>query len=135
MWAVGGGLSFAIFILFFAPKLLAPIARIAEREGDVGFTFLAIVLILFLLSAFFMDFAGIHAVFGGFLLGTAMPRGKFALQLKDKIESFIVVFLLPMFFTYSGLYTQLLIVIITTLMASPLFERVYGRAARARGNL
>ena len=54
-----------------------------------------------------MDRAGIHPVFGGFILGAAMPRGLFARELKEKLEPFAVVFLLPMFFTFSGLNTRL----------------------------
>ena len=42
---------------------------------DAGHWLLGIVLMLFLLSAFAMDWVGMHAVFGGFPLGTAMPRG------------------------------------------------------------
>ena len=47
----------------------------AEARGGVDDTLVALALGLFLLSAWAMDAAGIHAVFGGFLLGTAMPRG------------------------------------------------------------
>ena len=36
-----------------------------------------------------------------------MPRGLFAQELKQKLEPFAVVFLLPMFFTFSGLNTRL----------------------------
>jgi K+:H+ antiporter len=46
-------------------------------------------------------------VFGGFLLGVAMPRGLFARELQKQLEPFAVVFLLPMFFTFSGLNTRL----------------------------
>src|SRR5207249_9336376 len=53
------------------------------------------------------DAIGIHAVFGGFLLGVAMPRGLFTRELTKQLESFAVVFLLPMFFTFSGLNTRL----------------------------
>jgi Kef-type K+ transport system membrane component KefB len=46
-------------------------------------------------------------VFGGFLLGVAMPRGLFARELDKHLEPFAVVFLVPMFFTFSGLNTRL----------------------------
>jgi Kef-type K+ transport system membrane component KefB len=68
---------------------------------------MAVVLALFCLSAWYTDIIGVHAVFGGFILGIAMPRGIFAEDLRKKIEPFTVVFLLPMFFTFSGLKTQL----------------------------
>jgi Kef-type K+ transport system membrane component KefB len=210
--ALGGGLGFAVLMVWIAPRLLAPLAAMTERAGGVDEKLVAIALVLFLLSAWAMDGAGIHAVFGGFLLGTAMPRGQFAEELRAKLEPFTVVFLLPMFFTYSGLNTQLTMVnsgalllvalailaasilakggacylaarlsgqdhptsmgigalmnarglmeliiiniglqrgiiepalfamlvmmaVVTTLMASPLFELFYGRAARKRGEI
>ena len=53
------------------------------------------------------DAIGLHAVFGAFLIGTAMPRGVFAERMQQLLEPFTLVFLLPVFFTYSGLNTQL----------------------------
>lgn len=210
--AIAGGGAFALFMLTLGPKLLAPLGRIVEREGRISSTVLGIVLILFMLSAWAMDAVGIHAVFGGFILGVAMPRGLLSNEVKRQLEPFAVLVLLPMFFTFSGLNTQLtmvnslgllavtivillgsilakggacwaaarltgqdnatamgigalmnarglmeliiiniglqkgvigpalfsilvLMAIITTLMASPLFEWVYGRKARERGEL
>ncbi len=105
--AIGGGLAFALVMVLLAPRLLVSLGRRAERAGEVTHTVLAIALILFVLSAFAMDAVGIHAVFGGFLLGTAMPRGVLTAGLRRQLEPFTVVFLLPMFFTYSGLNTRL----------------------------
>ena len=70
-------------------------------------TVLGITLALFCLSAFLMDAIGIHAIFGGFILGAVMPRGLFAAELKKKVEPLAVILLLPMFFTYSGLNTRM----------------------------
>lgn len=115
--ALGGGLLFATAMIVFAPKWLAPLGRIAERDGGASQSILAIALVLFLLCAFAMDVIGIHAVFGGFLLGTAMPRGVLANSLREKLEPFAITFLLPMFFTFSGLNTQLLMVNNASLIA------------------
>ena len=68
---------------------------------------LAVTMIGFCASAFLMDAVGIHAIFGGFIFGTAVPRGKFAEELKKKVEPLAVVMLLPMFFTFSGLNTRM----------------------------
>jgi Kef-type K+ transport system membrane component KefB len=105
--AIGGGLLYSIFILIFGRRLLAPLGRIVEREGEMSSTTLGFTLALFCLSAFIMDAVGIHAIFGGFILGTVMPRGLFAEELKRKVEPLAVVLLLPMFFTYSGLNTRM----------------------------
>ena len=183
-----------------------------EREGEMSMTVLGITIAAFCLSAFIMDADGIHAIFGGFILGVVMPRGLFVEELKKKVEPLAVVLLLPMFFTYSGLNTRMdmvntvqlllialvilagsivakfgacyvaarvagednrtalgigalmnsrglmeliiiniglqkgiigptlfsmlvLMAIVTTMMASPLFELVYGRKARESGEL
>ncbi len=73
--AIAGGTAYAAFMLTGGRRLLAKLGTLAEREGGVSSTLLAIVLILFCLSAWFTDAIGIHAVFGGFVLGIAMPRG------------------------------------------------------------
>lgn len=104
--ATGGGLAFALVMVLIAPRLLAPLGRRAQAAG-VGDGLLALVLGLFLLSAWAMDTAGMHAVFGGFLLGTAMPRGALVDGLRTRLEPFTTAFLLPMFFTFSGLNTRL----------------------------
>lgn len=105
--AIGGGLIYALFIILFGKRLLAPLGRIVEREGEMSTAVLGVTLALFCTSAFIMDAVGIHAIFGGFILGTVMPRGLFAEELKRKVEPLTVVLLLPMFFTYSGLNTRM----------------------------
>jgi len=115
--AIIGGILFASLMIFVMPRVLAPLARWAERDQaqnkPLSHTLLAIVVGLFMLSAFTADIIGLHAVFGGFLLGCMMPRGALTEQVRRQLEPFTVVILLPMFFTYSGLNTQL------TLVAEP----------------
>ena len=105
--AAGGGLAFAVLMVLIAPRLLRPLEAMTQRRGGVDEVLLALALGLFLLCAWAMDAAGMHAVFGGFLLGTAMPRGEFSQGLRARLEPFATVFLLPMFFTFSGLNTRL----------------------------
>ena len=105
--AIGGAVIYALFLVLFGRKLLAPLGRAVEAKGEMSMTVLAITLMLFCLSAFFMDAIGIHGIFGGFILGSFMPRGLFVEELKKKVEPVAVVLLLPMFFTYSGLNTRM----------------------------
>ncbi|MBV8037639.1 cation:proton antiporter [Roseateles sp.] len=105
--AIGGGVVWAALVLLFGRRLLAPLGRIVEREGQMSHMVLGLTLIAFCTSAFVMDAVGIHAIFGGFILGAVMPRGLFAAELKKKVEPLTVILLLPMFFTYSGLNTRL----------------------------
>ena len=105
--AIGGGIIYAIFILTFGRKLLRGFTTWSDRAGQLTPSMLALTLMLFMVAVWITDSIGIHAVFGGFLLGIAMPRGRFARELQHQLEPFAVVFLLPMFFTFSGLNTRL----------------------------
>lgn len=105
--AIGGAALFALFALTLGRKWFSIFGKMAEKRGGVSQAMMAIVLALFCLSAWYTDVIGVHAVFGGFILGIAMPRGVFAEDIRKKIEPFAVVFLLPMFFTFSGLNTKL----------------------------
>lgn len=135
--AIGGGLAYVLFLGLFGRRLLAPLGRMVEREGQMSPFVLAVTLMLFCFSAFLMDAAGIHAIFGGFMLGAVMPRGLFVEELKKKVEPLAVVLLLPMFFTYSGLNTrmdmvnslQLLLIALGILVASILAKGVACYAA------
>jgi Kef-type K+ transport system membrane component KefB len=105
--AIGGGIAYGVLILTIGRKLLGRLGAAAEREGRITSTQLAITLMLFCLAAWTTDAIGMHTVFGGFLLGVAMPRGAFTKELTAKLEPFVVAFLLPMFFIFSGLNTRL----------------------------
>jgi Kef-type K+ transport system membrane component KefB len=108
--AIAGGAAFAAFMLIYGRRLLAPLGRIAERDGKVTHSMLAVVFVLFMMAAFAMDFIGIHAVLGGFILGICMPRGLLANDVQRQLEPIVMVLLIPMFFAYSGLNTQLTVV-------------------------
>lgn len=108
--AIGGGVLYAVIVLTIGRKLLARLGTAAEKHGQLTPSLLAITLTLCMIGLWATDSIGIHAVFGGFILGIAMPRGFFARELQRQVEPFAVVFLLPMFFTFSGLNTQLNVV-------------------------
>lgn len=105
--AIGGGAAFAAFMLTVGRRLLRGLAQGVRPDAPLPANRVALVLVLFSACAFTMDLAGIHAVFGGFLLGCVMPRGALVDRLRDALQPFVLVFLLPMFFTYSGLNTRL----------------------------
>jgi Kef-type K+ transport system membrane component KefB len=66
-----------------------------------------ICLALMALGALATDKLGLHAVFGSFLVGTVIPRGTIVRGVTDRVEPLTVALLLPMFFTFSGLNTQI----------------------------
>jgi Kef-type K+ transport system membrane component KefB len=105
--AIAGGLVYGLFTLTIGRKLLQRLGLIAQRNGKMSPTLLAITLMLLMFGSWTTDAIGIHSVFGGFILGVAMPRGFFTEELRKQLEPVAVVFLLPMFFTFSGLNTRL----------------------------
>lgn len=114
--AIAGGILYALLTLTAGKKFLQRLGEKVEREGHVSHTVQAIILMLFCLCAWFTDAIGIHAVFGGFVLGIAMPKGKMNDEITKNLEPFTVIFLLPMFFTYSGLNTRLGVILEPTVL-------------------
>jgi Kef-type K+ transport system membrane component KefB len=105
--AIAGGILYALSLLTVGKRLLAAVGRKAEREGAISPSMLAGVLMLVMLCAWFTDKIGIYAIFGAFILGVAMPRGLFAAQIRHILEPVVTNFMLPLFFVFSGLNTQI----------------------------
>ena len=124
--AIGGGTLYAVVMLTLGRRLLASLETSVQHAGAVTSTHLGIVLTLFMIAGWITDAIGMHTVFGGFLLGVAMPRGLLSRELTRQLEPVAVVLLLPMFFTFSGLNTRLdmvdsvslLLVALTVLLAA-----------------
>lgn len=95
-------------MLFVVRPLLGRLERLQDRQGGLGRGIVSIVFLLVLASAAITEAIGIHALFGAFLMGAIMPKGsRFVRGLTDKIEDFVIVVLLPIFFAYTGLRTQI----------------------------
>lgn len=107
VYAVGGGILYAGFVLAVGRPLLRRLGEKVEREGAISGATLSAVLTMLMLAAWVTDAVGIYAVFGAFILGTAMPRGLFAREIQRHLEPLTTNFLLPLFFVYSGLNTRL----------------------------
>ncbi|MBC7771124.1 MAG: cation:proton antiporter [Pyrinomonadaceae bacterium] len=98
----------AVMLLWIKPRLPRWIARVDFDGASGGRTFLAATMIFVCASALATDLMGIHAIFGAFLAGVVMPRqGPLRNFLKLRLEQFSSVFLLPVFFAFTGLRTQL----------------------------
>ena len=105
--AVGGGVLYAGIVLFVAKPMLRRLGTIVERRGEMSAGMLSFVLALVMICGWITDLIGIYAIFGGFILGVAMPRGAFAERLREHIEPLVTNLLLPLFFVFSGLNTSI----------------------------
>ncbi|MFC4375379.1 cation:proton antiporter [Nocardia halotolerans] len=111
--AVGGGLCYLLFMVFVARRALARfdtwiVARDrGEHTSSIPLTYLSVVLITILLAGWFTDYVGIYSVFGAFIAGAVMPRGELLERTLGRFEPLVAYLLLPAFFIYSGLNTEL----------------------------
>ncbi|MBB3180914.1 cation:proton antiporter [Variovorax sp. Sphag1AA] len=115
-FAIAGGVGYALFMVLIGSRWLRRLGRNLAADQPLPTSVLGAVLILFCLGAWAMDAIGIHAVFGGFLLGASLPKGVLTQKLREQLQPFVVLFFLPMFFTYSGLNTRLDMVMQPALM-------------------
>ncbi len=99
------GVGYVACVLFVVRPLLARFFRAdSQTLSDAGFV---TCLTFMVLGSWFTDLIGLHAVFGAFVMGIAMPRGMVATNLIARIQPFTLAILLPFFFTYSGLNTRI----------------------------
>lgn len=104
---IGGGLAYVAVTLLVVRPLLARAKTWLVKDGTLTDAGLVLGLVLMTLGAFFTDLIGLHAVFGAFVMGAAMPRGVVVRDLIGRIQPLTVALLLPLFFTYSGLNTKI----------------------------
>jgi len=96
-----------LMLLLVKPRFDALISRRVE-DPKYSRLLLAGVLAFALMSAWLTETIGIHALFGGFIAGVVMPSTpSVETFLKEKIEAFSSTVLLPLFFVFTGLRTQI----------------------------
>jgi len=104
---IGAGMAYVTLALLVIRPALARWARGVEHRGELSDREFVGCLVLLALGAWFTDAIGLHAVFGAFIMGITMPRGLVVKSLIERIQPLTVALLLPLFFTYSGLNTQI----------------------------
>jgi Kef-type K+ transport system membrane component KefB len=106
--------AFAALCLFVVRPLLLPVLERGVRDdaatghGRISLGLLSLLLSLLLVAAWITSWIGIFAIFGAFLLGASLsgsPRVREAVV--GHLSDFVTVFFLPIFFTYTGLRTNL----------------------------
>jgi K+:H+ antiporter len=104
---IGGGAAYVVIALLLIRPLLERTKSLLVKHNALTEAGLVVGLALMALGAWFTDLIGLHAVFGAFVMGAAMPRGVMTRDLIGRIQPLTVALLLPLFFTYSGLNTKI----------------------------
>jgi Kef-type K+ transport system membrane component KefB len=114
---IGSALLVAVYTLgFIALMFLAVkplVAKVVQRRGggSAGQGTIALVLVLMLLSALTTEQIGVHAVFGAFLFGAIVPRETgLPRVLTSRMEDLVTILLLPAFFAFTGMRTEISLV-------------------------
>jgi Kef-type K+ transport system membrane component KefB/nucleotide-binding universal stress UspA family protein len=108
MTTLGLSIGYILVMLLVVRRLLRKLQAHFEARGYLSQGVLAVVFVLLIGSSLATDQIGVHQIFGAFLFGAVMPKdGQFIKHLGDKIEDFAILFLLPLFFAYTGLRTEL----------------------------
>jgi Kef-type K+ transport system membrane component KefB len=105
MMAIALAAFMAVMLLVVRPALSRLLFRTsaALTRGRI-----AITLGIMLASALTTEIIGIHALFGAFVAGAIMPAGEgLRVRLRERLESLSAVFLLPLFFAFTGLRTEI----------------------------
>ncbi|KAF2007288.1 K(+)/H(+) antiporter-like protein 1 [Amniculicola lignicola CBS 123094] len=109
LWVLLTCVGFTLVLVFAVrPLFLYGLRRTRALQDGPSQGTIAITLLLCLASAFFTGIIGVHAIFGAFLAGLIIPHeGGFAIKVAEKIEDLIGALFLPLYFTLSGLNTDI----------------------------
>ena len=104
---VAGGAAYVAVMLTVGRRLLARLGRRVESDGGLTPPTFVTALCVLMLSAWATDAIGVYAVFGAFVAGVAMPRGRFVDEVTTHVDLLTTTFFVPVFFVYSGLNTRI----------------------------
>jgi Kef-type K+ transport system membrane component KefB len=120
LWVILCTLGFAAFLIFPVRLALQWFARLSNSlDGNPSMFFMTVTMMIVFGSAFFTDIIGVHAIFGGFLAGLAVPRrGGLAIAMVERLEDMVAIIFLPLVsnvtasvhMSSSSLYSHILIV-------------------------
>jgi Kef-type K+ transport system membrane component KefB len=104
-----------VLLIIYAAVMLYVVRPFLKKLGDayrtnelVNKKMMAFIFLMLLISAYATQIIGIHALFGAFLAGVVMPPlTNFRKIVVEKIEDVSVSLLMPLFFVFTGLRTEI----------------------------
>ncbi len=99
---------YVVLMLRFVGPFLQRIGELHNTKERLSKPVVGLFFLTLLLSAWATEVIGIHALFGAFMAGVIMPTNvKFRNIFIEKVEDIALVLLLPLFFVFTGLRTQI----------------------------
>ena len=143
LWVLMACLAWTLFLVYLVrPAFIWLLQRSGSIRNGPTQAIVALTLLLALTSAFFTGIIGVHPIFGAFLVGLICPHdGGFAIKLTEKIEDLVSTLFLPIYFTLSGLSTNIGLLndgitwaYVVAVILTAFFGKVIGGTLAARFN-
>ena len=112
LWVtLGGSAAFVAFMLTGGRRALRLLETRYAARGRVTQDMIAVLMLATLASAWITERLGVHALFGAFLVGAVAPKSEgFVHALLERFADVMVVLLLPLFFAFTGLRTEVTLI-------------------------
>jgi len=108
LFTIAAALLYVLIMLLVVQPFLKKIGNVYSNRETISKPIVAFSFLILLVSAYLAEIIGIHALFGAFLAGVIMPANmNFRRVLMGKVEDVSLVLLLPLFFVFTGLRTQI----------------------------
>lgn len=100
--------AYVVAMLLMVKPFLKHIGNLYGTKDNLSKPVVAIFFLTLIISSYCTEIIGIHALFGAFMTGVIMPDiVKFRNIFIEKVEDVAVILLLPLFFVFTGLRTQI----------------------------
>jgi Kef-type K+ transport system membrane component KefB len=108
LYIIGLSIAYVFLMLWVVKPFLRRIGDLYSNKENITRPVVAIFFLTLLISSYVTELIGIHALFGAFMAGAIMPENmRFRSIFIEKVEDVSQVMLLPLFFVFTGLRTQI----------------------------
>ena len=108
LYAIGLTALYIIIMFMVVRPFLKKVGEVYANQEVINKTFVALILLILIISSTLTEIIGIHALFGAFMAGVVMPPSiGFRNVMMEKVEDIALVFFLPLFFAFTGLRTEI----------------------------
>lgn len=108
LYVIALAIAYVFLMLKVVRPFLARVGQLKNSRQSLSKPVVAIFLLTLIVSAYTTEVIGIHALFGSFMAGAIMPdSAKFRAIFIEKVEDVSVIILLPLFFVFTGLRTEI----------------------------